>query len=1314
MKRLKFIIISLICVLSGTQVQGADEIFQFTHINTSNSDISYDGISKIMQDSRGFIWIGTFKGLNRYDGSRFVTYYKEQLGLDSDFIHTIIEDKEGNLWIGTDTGVTRYICDKAAFERFDMVSDKGTTPRNKVTFLYCDAKGRIWIVANYQGCFCYDPHTMSLINYRDDPGKGPEYDTDAVQISFRRLVSDGNGGFFVSKYHNNLFCADGHLKTMKAVRPVNNPDYFSGDEVEQLFLLGGKLLVTSNLHGISLYDPPTGMVKELFRWDDTSTLVDAFLQENRWVWLCTTNGLWRYDLNSPDGGAIHIVKNEKDRFSLSGNYVYSAFVDRDGDLWVGTKDGGISICGSFQRLIKKHYYASGEALSGAIMSGFAYDSNETVWIGTEQNGLLKYSLSGNTTVKVDIPGIPSTVCTPTFDNGRLWFGSLNGLFCLDTKTMKLRDYGILHRSRGISDPKVYYTYRSRAGKMYFANTLGLFEYVPETDSFKQINCFNGVFITCMDEDQDGNFWVSSYATGLFVWNPAEDRLIANYRYGDGSGLPTDKIASVLIDKSSDVWVVGFSDGFARLCSGHFVKYDTSTLPALPSNVYFCAIQDKKGDLWLTSDKGLVQFSPVTEQVSHYTAISGLLDNKMTRALTMLPSGEIFAGSDNGFVNFSPREFVRQIKSSDVIVSKMRIGDNTVKGNVDKMRNIRLSPDQNSFGFQVSIMGLMSNAVSRVRVKLEGFETEWRDITSQKSVYYFNVPAGDYIFRIMTSSNGATWMENHNPISISISRRFFASAYGICLIILIATGILGITVFFLNRHQNKLRVRKEEEYRRKSEEALMRDKMNFFSHVIHEIKTPLTLIRTPLQSVIGKDRLDEDAQRDLKVMQSNTDYLTQLVNELLEFVRIERSGYVLNCETIDLTDMVNTLVFNYSETAQARKIHLMSELPKEPVWVSADRAAIGKILNNVLINALKYTDTFISIKMEVTDRGMVQVDISNDGEIIPPQAREDVFKPFVQYRSTSSKSASGVGIGLSLARSLARMHSGDLVLLDTPEMTTFRFMIPASEVQPPVPQDEESGEGILTDDKPLVLVVDDFNDLREFITRKLSGDYNVLSAADADTAMKILREKNVDLMITDITMPGTDGLQMCRSIRADVELSHLPIIILSARTSVESKIEAMSCGADLYIEKPFDIEYLKSSTRNIIERRTLMRKAVNSGVGEVDITLFGLPKRDEDFFREFDRLVSENISDSELSNDFLAEHLCMSVSTMIRKIRKLLNTSPNNYIRNKRLSLAARMIRDSHGNNITEICYSVGFTNVSYFAKCFKEQYGVTPSEWAAS
>ena len=298
-----------------------------------------------------------------------------------------------------------------------------------------------------------------------------------------------------------------------------------------------------------------------------------------------------------------------------------------------------------------------------------------------------------------------------------------------------------------------------------------------------------------------------------------------------------------------------------------------------------------------------------------------------------------------------------------------------------------------------------------------------------------------------------------------------------------------------------------------------------------------------------------------------------------------------------------------------------------------------------------------------------------------------------------------------------MHSGDLVLASGTDCTCFVLSLPLKSVvlkgEGMSQQEEENSQEGTEQSKPCILVADDNIEFREYLAAKLNGVWSVVTAADGCSALKILKDQNIDLLVSDISMPDMSGLELCRSIRKDIELSHIPIIIVSARVSVESKIQAMEAGADLYVEKPFDLEYLKSGIRNILEKRELMKNAFNNGLTKTDINIFGLPKRDEEFLKRFDSLVRENISNSDLSNEFLAEEMNMSLSTMMRKIKKLLNTSPNNYIRTTRMSIAARMLLDSHGNNITEICYSVGFSNVSYFAKCFKEQYGMTPTEWVA-
>lgn len=1030
--------------------------YSFTHINTSNSNISYDGISKIFQDSRGYMWIGTFKGLNRYDGSRFDVYYKDALGLDSDFIHTIIEDSEGNLWIGTDNGVSRYIYKEDRFEAFALKADNGAQVRNKVTFLYQDSRSRIWIVANYQGCFCYDPVDGAMVNFFSPKRNAPEYYTDETPISLRRMVEDQNGGFWVSRYHSSLLYAQEDLHNLSVIQTPFQKDYFSGDQVEQMWFLDGRLLVASNNHGVSSYNPSTRKVVTLFDLPEAVTLVDAYLDDDRNIWLCTTEGVWKYNIN--DASAVYIAPDSQDPLALSGHYVFTAYVDRDGGLWLGTKDGGVSYSGPFQNNFTKVTSASGKSLKGAVVTDFTTDGNGTVWVTTEEMGLLRCSISGGKckTVPVMNKNIPKNLCFCCFDNGKIWLGTFDGLLCYDVATDRVRNYGHLKRRSGIIDPRVYRGFKTQDGSLYFSNTLGLFRYDADNDSFRQMSIFDGVFITSIAEHGDGTLWISSYAQGMFHYDPQTDALIHTYRMNDGSKLPSDKIASVIVDSNGQVWTIGFNCGISKLEeNGNFITYNVENTPSIPSNVFFSAVFDSEGYLWLASDKGLVKCFLPTMTFTNYSVPDGLLDSKLTNSLCQMSNGDIFAGSDNGFVVFNPSAFHSNCKAPDVILSQMRIGNKAFSGNVDLQKEIHLESSQNSFGFQFSLMSFGARADCHVKCLLDGFDTDWVDASSEKQIYYFNVPHGSYYLRIMSSGDGYKWEECHEPVKIVVEPTFFASMPGLCLIILLFLTLLLAAVYVAKKRQQRISRAEEEIIRKSTEEEAFRDKMNFFSHVIHEIKTPLTLIRTPLQSIVGKETIDDEARHDLQVMENNTEYLTSLVNELLEFVRVERKGYTLNCVKIDIAERLSSILFNYQDTATSKNIRLNSKVSKPHIWVYADSSALDKMINNLLINALKHAEALIEINLSEQDANVV-LDIANDGDTIPAELVHDVFKPFVQYHAGDNKLRKGVGIGLPLARSLARMHSGDIILLEGGR-TMFRLTLPRSEA--PAPAAASDGGGV---------------------------------------------------------------------------------------------------------------------------------------------------------------------------------------------------------------------------------------------------------------
>lgn len=1301
MKHLAIFLLSLMMFIP-TKSEG----YTFTHITTKNSNLSYDGVSTIIQDSRGFIWIGTFKGLNRYDGYSMKSYFKEDMGLNSDFIHVLAEDGEGNLWVGTDDGISIYNYRKDCFEAFDVLSDKGTRIHNKVTFISIDTDGTIWMLVNNQGCFSYYPKEKSLknISYQDLGLSG-----------FRRMLKCPEGDFYISRYHANLYHADSTLTNVQPVKTSSLPeDFFANDEIEGIFLKGdGNLYIASTKKGLSLFDPQKKCAEVIFHLPDGVLLHNAHLEAGKAFWFSTNSGVYRYSLT--DGSSTCIQHESHNEFSISNDYTQCTFVDRNGGIWIGTKDGGVNYCGPYQNNFEKqHLTDEGVSLKGVLVSGFAEDANGNIWVATEEIGFLKYNPQTGTTSVYRHDGLPSRICVVCHDNGNLWVGTRIGLYKLDINSGNLKKYGVLKRDHGTSDPNIYLIHKTSNSDILIGTTLGIFKYIRESDSFEELKQFDGIFATSAvnDKNNPGIIWFSTFADGILKWDSILGTSPTRYSNQTDCGIVNNKIVSVFIDSRSRLWAVGFSNGlhYYDPKSDKFVKNDVS---GVESEVFFKVIEDNRGKLWLGSDIGLIEFDPEKDNAYVYTEKEGLLDSKFTNSALMSHSGDIYFGSDNGFIRFNPMDFSSDESSTNVIISSMHIGDQEVhtESNLDLMENITLDHDQNSFGFGFSMLGSSLPSTHTVQCRLDGYDSEWKDILRDRSVFYYNVPAGQYRLDIRVSTKDGGWVEGHRPVTITVNPTFWNSTLGIVLILLAIGLFTFLMTMFVQRLTLKKKEKEAEEYRKATEEETFMEKMNFFSHVIHEIKTPLTLIKTPLSNIMSKKRIDDEMLHDLEVMNNSAGYLTKLVNELLDYIRIQKMGFALKCEDLDIIEKLRSTLFNFSDTMRNNNLKLRFESELENGIISADIAALDKILNNLILNAVKYAESQIEITVSKAGDDKIAVRFENDGAEIPVEYREAVFKPFVQYRESSTNQKSGVGIGLPLAKNLAQMHQGDLELADSAK-TCFLLTLPLKSTEALIDQTKNIYTNDQSSDKETILIADDNKEFREYLASKLEGTYRTICVSDGMTAYKTMQDENIDILISDISMPEMTGLELCQKIRKDIELSHVPIIIISARVSIESKIQAMESGADLYIEKPFDLEYLRSSIKNILDKRSLMKNAFSSGLVKTDINLFGLPKKDEEFFTKFDGIIRENIGNNEFSNEMLAQLLNMSESTMVRKIKKLLNTSPNNYIRTVRLSIAAEMLKNSQGNNITEICYTVGFSSVSYFAKCFREQYGLSPSEWS--
>lgn len=1305
---LSWLLSCLTAVLASVCVQAQQPDYSFINLNASNSALSFNKVHVITQDAKGFIWMGTADGLNRYDGRNFKTFGVEELGTESAFVVSLCADDKGNLWVGTDTGITCYNYEMDSFTPLSFLSDKGTSVANKVSKIAIDREGTVWFSVLHQGLFSYDG--VSLKNYFYENGEV------TLPSGVRAFLKDNNGVFWLSLYFDDLYWSDDDLQSIHRAEIGTDGKFFSGDDIMSICRnpVSNTLFIASNNRGLCEVDSRTRSAKVLIP-NDKGFIVEAMnCDRNQRVWLSTTKGLYCYDIAA--GKAAHYTFDADNPYGVSENHIFDAYTDNSGGLWVATYSRGVDYSGSSQLLFDKLYSTSdGKSLSGALMRSMATDNAGNIWVASEEKGLYVYSRADAALRRYRSRVLPDNLFGIFHEEGRLWIGSLQGIYRLDIASGNIRLYSSSDHSADFKDSKIYTIFKSSDGGLYFGTTLGLFKYDRNSDSFHAVKDFEGVFVVDIIEDIKGNLWLASYADGIFRYSP-ETGEVDNYRKrSKGKSIPCDKIMSLFEDSSGRIWAASFGAGFFTLDDSlGGGSFNQTSLDGLPSNVFYKILEDNEGCLWLSSDKGLVAFNPSTGQLRSFTESDGLLDNDFNyNSAIKLPDGRMMFGSTNGMVLFNPSVMVVKSDLPDIVITDFTVNSKSVKPDkkdsylerhVNETEKIILAPDDNSFGFSVSLLGSGLAAGNAADCMLVGYDHDWRKSTSDMKFSWENVPAGRYTLCVRGQEGG-----EHAPIEIVVRQKFYKSSFAIILYVLVVLMCAaGFIMWFWRRTTIKAE-KTRKEYERVKEEELFRDKLSFFANVIHEIKTPLTLIKTPLQNIMSVDKVTPDIKDDLAVITRSTDYLDQLVRELLDFIRLERHGYVLEYKTVDLIEKINFLCFNFSDTARTKNIRLDFRHNEEQLLINADSAGLVKILNNLIHNAVKYAETYIDINAErVGDKVIVR--FTNDGPVIPQSRRNDIFKPFVRFDSSADSYAQSFGIGLSLARNLAELHDGNLEIEET-ELTCFVLTLPLKSEMSQADMPVDAAPEIYGNDEnhPLLMIVEDNADLLEYLRTKLCDGYRVLTSQSAERALNLLKKYAVDIIVSDISLPGMSGVDLCARINSDFATSHIPVIILSAISDNDTKLLCVQNGASMYIEKPFSMDYLKAclkaeSRKNLSTRRT---KAADMNLSAENITV---PGSDKDFLENLDKVIFDNISDPGFSNDQIADALFISKTTLIRKVKGLLGTTPNDYLRQQRLALAAKMLL-KEGCRISDVCYSVGFNTPSYFTKCFKKEFGVLPAEY---
>lgn len=1286
----------------------SQERWYFTHLTTDDG-LPFNNISAITQDSNGFVWIATEDGLSRYDGRVFKNFDKAALGLDSDFITYLCADAEGNLWVGTDNGACRYDFLRDRFIPLDMQSDMGTGVRGKVTHISIDENSLVWMSVNGLGLFSFNPRSGELKNYFCENGR------TTLPFNIRTFVIDGNGDFWFSLYFSDIWHSDGSLEEMERVGIAG---WKENDDVVAMERIGqGKILLSSWKNGLCEFDCKKRSFRSLLAPLPGRRPRNMFYDRNaRRAWISTSGGLCMFDCNTMD--TMQLSSNVRDRFSLSGNNVTAAFVDASGGLWAATLSSGLNYASGYHKNFRKYYMADGENIDGCFIMDITEDSSGRVWCASENKGLL-YLDPNDDSLHIFRSSLLTSVRSLCCDGTTLWIGAWGGIWQLDTSTRRVR----LHTQ--IKD-NAYIIYKSSSDGIFVGFPLGLMAYDRGSDTFVTIPEFDGMYVTGIVETFSGDLWVSTYADGIWRYSSSGEGETVHYGYGESGNrhIPVDKFTCIYEDSDGGIWAGSYGEGFLLYdkASDSFRSYDSDGV--LPSRIAFSMVEDMGGRMWVATSRGIVSFKYSSREFRSYTTADGLLDDMVEghRALST-QSGDMYFSSNNGLVRFNPYMFFTANIVPPLVLTDFTVNDLPVfpeeggilRENIDRTGKIVLQHSQNSFGAGISLLGVASPASAECCYMLEGYDDDWRTLDASGRFRYTNVPAGTYRLKVKGFDGNTIWNELHPDVEIVVKEVFYRTTGAYVLYVLMAFVLVALIVYLSYRAAVTREGKKREKERTAREQELFHEKISFFYNIIHEIKTPLTLIHTPLQNILAMDGLEKEVRDDLTVIGNNTDYLDKLVKELLDFVRIEENGWVLEYRTVDLVEKIDFLKFNFQETIRTKNISVTFSYEDEHLPISVDEAALLKMLNNLIHNAVKYAESYIAISVR-QDGEFAEVSVRNDGPAIPVERREEIFKPFVQYSNERQPYSQSFGIGLSLARTLAQMHGGSLSLSDRSDCTEFLLRLPLHHQENHSVADTQDGsrETAVEDsegsDRPQLLVVEDNEDLRSYLVRKLSAHYRVLSAPSAELAIKLIEDNDVDIILTDIALGGMSGIELCRKVASDFETSHIPVVVLSAISSTKTKITCMESGASLYIEKPFSLDYLIGSLEVIAKKRSALKSAHITGGKSAAPEDYDITTSDEEFLSKLDRAILDNLSDTEFGNDALAEILCLSKSTLIRKTKGLLGTTPNDYIRTRRLNIAAAMLTKG-SCRINEVCYSVGFNTPSYFTKCFKKQFGVQPAEY---
>lgn len=1371
--RINFISILIICVVFVSVVR--PQKIQFERLSTTNG-LSNNLVYDIIQDKTGFLWIATDDGLNRFDGYEFKVFRSEPNNTNSlsdNSVWTLVEDKIGRIWIGTKSGWLN--CFDPVNEKFSRwYIESKTTKENTITVIFPEEENKIWIGTYRSGLYLLNPETGQINNWQFNP-----FDSNSLSYNYiSSIKKDYQNNLWLGTYNgltklsviNSKYIFKRYYKDEKNQNSLSDNLIWniSNDETDQNILWIG---TANNLTSYNIAE--NKFTRYLIPNPDNlqfgtgcGNVVVEYYNNQKLLWIDSYAGLIRYNLTTSKVDRFTTEKNNP--FSLPSNRINKIYRDKSGVLWIGT-DNGLAYFSP--KKIKFNYsispninYLNSSELYDISVTSLSISKDGTLWIGTE-NGLYYSDKSNLRIQKFSSLRDANIWSLASDDKNNLWIGTYGkGFYQLNCSTKKITDWTYLNkRTKSLSRFFIKSIFADNAGNIWIGYWgLGLAKFNQQTNEFKTFLhdnndstslSFDDVWV--IYRDRKNRIWIGTNGGGLNLYLSDEKGFKhfiseANAKFKLGSNSIYSICESVVgVDKNKTILWIGTNNGLSKVVINENSDFDLSSnieskiytiADGLPDNSIKSLIEDKNRNIWIGTSSGISMFNPLTEKFVNFNTADGLISNDINLSAAAIMNYEtVLMGSKAGLIFFNPN----QIKQSDykpkIVLTDFRIFNQSLKASEDSplkqsivySDEIEIPYSENVFSIQFSAIDFNSPKSIRYAFMLEGFDREWRTSTDVRTVTYTNLNPGSYVFRLKATNSDGVWSDNLRSLKLIILPPWWQTYWAVALYLLVfILGVWGIVKFQVNREKLQQEL-KRQEFEAHHLREVEKMKSRFFANLSHEFRTPLLLIKGPLEQLIN-GKAEGNLPEYYQMIKRNADRLQNLIDQLLELSQLESEALPLNIQKQNIISVIRNAATNFLPLAKQKKINLNFNCEYENILIAFDKDKLEKIINNLISNAIKFTneqgEVNVEIELEKNENiYQLKIKISDTGIGISEEHLPKIFERFYQVDDTTYKTE-GFGIGLALVKELVSIHRWDIsVNSKKNEGTTFTITIPLSEEEYNqilicsneevkelneimLIEDEETDNSQKTDNNnPKLLFVEDSEDVRIYVSHLLNPHYNLLLSDNAKEGIELAITHLPDLIVSDVMMPEMDGFEFCKIIKTDLRTSHIPVILLTARATRDSKLEGLETGADDYITKPFDSEELLIRIKNLIEQRRLLKEKFSKEIYFNPESL-ATNSLDKDFIKRITDVVEKNLYDFTFDSEKLAEEISISRSNLNRKLRAITGKGPGEFIRDLRMKKAAQYIIEDKFS-ITQIALEIGFASPAQFTRAFKKHFGCLPSEF---